>query len=72
MRKRFFYFVLLLTICFNSVAFSQFIEDAIRFAQPNSGTGARALGLGNAYIGVADDFTSVWWNPAGLGQIKKI
>jgi len=71
MRKRFFYFVLFLTICFNSVAFSQFIEDALRFAQPNSGTGARALGLGNAYIGVSDDFTAVWWNPAGLGQIKK-
>ena len=58
-------------MCFNSFAFSQFIEDALRFAQPNTGTGARALGLGNAYIGVSDDFTSVWWNPAGLGQIKK-
>ena len=72
MRKKTFYFVLLLTIFFNSFAVSQFIEDALRFVQPNSGTGARALGLGNAYIGVADDFTSVWWNPAGLGQIKKI
>jgi long-subunit fatty acid transport protein len=71
MQKKFFYFVLFLTVCFNSIAVSQFIEDALRFSQPNNGTGARALGLGNAYIGVADDFTSVWWNPAGLGQIKK-
>jgi len=71
MRKQTFCFVILLTIFFNSFAVSQFIEDALRFVQPNSGTGARALGLGNAYIGVADDFTSVWWNPAGLGQIKK-
>ena len=39
--------------------------------QPNTGTGARALGLGNAFTGIADDFTAVWWNPAGLGQIKK-
>ena len=71
MRKKTFYFIILMAMFFNSFALSQFIEDALRFAQPNSGTGARALGLGNAYIGVSDDFTSVWWNPAGLGQIKK-
>jgi len=35
------------------------------------GVGARAMGMGGAFIGVADDFTALYWNPAGLSQIKK-
>lgn len=30
------------------------------------GMGARAAGMGNAFTGVADDVTAVFWNPAGL------
>ena len=30
------------------------------------GVGARALGMGNAYVAVTDDVTSGYWNPAGL------
>ena len=36
-----------------------------------SGVGARAMGMGGAYIGVADDFSATYWNPAGLAQIKR-
>jgi long-subunit fatty acid transport protein len=36
------------------------------------GPGGRALGLGGAYTGVADDFTATYWNPAGLAQVKRI
>lgn len=32
----------------------------------NLGMGARPLGLGNSYVAVAEDPTSVYWNPAGL------
>jgi hypothetical protein len=28
--------------------------------------GARALGMGGAFVAVADDPSAVWWNPAGL------
>jgi F plasmid transfer operon, TraF, protein len=28
--------------------------------------GTRALGMGGAFVGVADDATAVYWNPAGL------
>jgi long-subunit fatty acid transport protein len=35
------------------------------------GTGARARGMGGAFIGVADDATAVGWNPAGLAQLDK-
>ena len=35
------------------------------------GVGARAMGMGGAFLAVADDFTALYWNPAGLAQIKK-
>lgn len=31
-----------------------------------TGAGARAEGMGKAYLGVADDASSITWNPAGL------
>jgi hypothetical protein len=36
-----------------------------------SGAGARAEGLGGAFIGVADDATAISWNPSGLGQLER-
>jgi hypothetical protein len=30
------------------------------------GAGARALGMGSAFTGVANDATAAYWNPAGL------
>lgn len=35
------------------------------------GVGARAMGMGGAFIAVADDFTATHWNPAGLAQVRK-
>lgn len=34
------------------------------------GVGARALGMGDAYVAVADDETAVYWNPAGITDIQ--
>lgn len=51
-------------------ALAQFPEDALRFATPGIGVGARALGMGNAYTGIASDYSAIYWNPAGLGQQK--
>jgi len=36
-----------------------------------TGAGARAEGLGGAFIGLADDATAIVWNPAGLGQLER-
>jgi long-chain fatty acid transport protein len=33
-----------------------------------NGAGARAMGMGKAFIGVSDDVSAVSWNPAGLYQ----
>ena len=32
--------------------------------------GARPMGMGGAFIGVADDVNTTYWNPAGLGKIE--
>lgn len=40
-------------------------------SSPNPvGSGARALGMGGAFIAVADDATAASWNPGGLTQIQ--
>ena len=40
-------------------------------SSPNPvGSGARALGMGGAFIAVADDATAASWNPAGLIQLE--
>lgn len=33
------------------------------------GVGARALGMGSAFAGLADDGTAAYWNPAGLATL---
>lgn len=35
------------------------------------GLGARAIGMGSAFVGLANDATAVFWNPAGLVYIDK-
>jgi len=35
------------------------------------GSGARALGMGGAFIAVADDATAASWNPGGLIQLER-
>ncbi len=36
-----------------------------------AGVGVRAMGMGGAFVGVADDFTATYWNPAGLAQMTE-
>jgi tetratricopeptide (TPR) repeat protein len=35
------------------------------------GVGVRAMGLGRAFVAVADDASSVYWNPAGLLGVER-
>lgn len=32
--------------------------------------GSRALAMGGAFVGLADDYSAVFWNPAGIGLFK--
>jgi hypothetical protein len=36
-----------------------------------NGSGARAAGMGNAFMGISDDGTAASWNPSGLGQLRQ-
>jgi long-subunit fatty acid transport protein len=54
-----------------SHADSQFIDTTIQGLSSVPGTGARALGMGGAFIAVADDATAASWNPAGLAQLDR-
>lgn len=55
-----------------SILHAQDESDAIRPFQNEFGPGARAMALGGAYSAVAEDYTAVYWNPAGLAQIRKM
>ena len=62
----------LITLCYLTVLATVGVAQDEEIAIGNTfGVGARAMGMGGAFLGVADDFTALYWNPAGLAQIKK-
>ncbi len=65
-------FCCMVAFCPWHTAFAQYKQPEIEFASsPNPvGSGARALGMGGAFIAVADDATAASWNPGGLAQLK--
>jgi long-subunit fatty acid transport protein len=63
--------VMLLILSLSSQVWAQLIQTVEISSSPNPvGSGARALGMGGAFIGVADDATAASWNPAGLIQLE--
>jgi long-subunit fatty acid transport protein len=56
----------------SQVTLAQGPDDAIRILDNQIGFGARALGMGGTYNAVADDYSAIYWNPAGLAQIRKM
>ena len=40
------------------------------FTSLKLGVGARPMGLGSAYVALADDPTATYWNPAGLAAVR--
>lgn len=51
---------------------AQNFNDALRLSDPDIITSARALGMGNAYLSLSNDFSASLFNPAGLALIKKM
>jgi long-subunit fatty acid transport protein len=52
-------------------SYAQNFNDALRLSRPGLQSSARALGMGNSFTAVADDYSAVYFNPAGLGLIKR-
>jgi len=63
--------ILLFVICGSSFSLAQNYNDALLLSEPGIYTSARALGMGNSYTALGDDFSAVIFNPAGLGLAKK-
>ncbi len=61
----------LLIILLSGNIYAQGLSDVVRLSQPGIGSGARTVGMGNAFTAVADDFSAVFSNPAGLGLVKR-
>ncbi|HVN49324.1 MAG TPA: hypothetical protein VMU30_10965 [Bacteroidota bacterium] len=49
---------------------AQILEDGLRYSQAGLGVGARELGMGNATVGGVNDYSALFWNPAGLAFDK--
>jgi long-subunit fatty acid transport protein len=55
----------------NDAPAQEFFQRSEIPSSPNPvGSGARALGMGGAFIAIADDATAASWNPGGLIQLE--
>lgn len=63
--------VIILTCCFLPLKVFAADEGAHAADFLSHGVGARALGMGSAFVAIADDATATYWNPAGLTKVKK-
>ncbi len=65
-------FILFLCILFTGSIIGVCLAQSEELVVGNTfGVGARAMGMGGATLGIADDFTALYWNPAGIAQIQK-
>jgi hypothetical protein len=48
----------------------EFAFDALHGSDLGMGIGARAIGLGGAFVSIADDASATYWNPAGLTNMR--
>ena len=55
------------SVCISALMAALVVVSPIELrAQQYEDIGTRAQGLSGAFVGLADDATAVWWNPAGL------
>ncbi len=63
-------FATFFSLAFFSITFADKGEGGQGGAFLRMGVGARAVAMGGAFTAIADDATTTYWNPAGLGQLK--
>ena len=68
--KKIIIFSILITFIFSGWAHAQFSKRGTSGAQfLKIGVGARAQGMGGAFTAIANDASSLYWNPAGIAHI---
>ena len=65
-----FIIIFLLLIC--TTIYAQDAGEASSLLDNQYGFGAKSIAMGGAFTAVSDDYSAVFWNPAGLSQIKKM
>lgn len=63
-------FTVILTTTLNGQTVEGLAGDALDYTENQNGFGVRATAMGNAFVGVADDYSAIYYNPAGLAQIR--
>ncbi|MHB1686890.1 MAG: OmpP1/FadL family transporter [Ignavibacteriaceae bacterium] len=63
--------VILIFLAFQS-SFAQGVNDALRLGLPSTSSDARALGMGDSYIGLSDGAGAAEFNPAGFGLLNRM
>lgn len=46
-------------------------QEAVNFMYDEDGIGIKAQSMGNAFVGVANNYSAIYWNPAGLVQLEE-
>lgn len=64
MKKANMFFSIVMLFCFLS---SMALANGLNL----NSLGSRALAMGGAFVGLADDFSAIYWNPAGISQFKR-
>ncbi|MHB8581495.1 MAG: hypothetical protein ACYDA4_16755, partial [Ignavibacteriaceae bacterium] len=52
--------------------YAQGVVDALRLSTPGTSSDARALGMGDSYIGLSDGAGAAEFNPAGWGLLNRM
>ncbi len=56
---------------FTITLWAQTTYDAVRIVEGELGFGTRALGMGGAFTAVSNDYTGIYYNPAGLASMNE-
>lgn len=69
--KKIFLLLVVLSVFVGSSVYGRFTKVGTAGAQfLKIGIGSRAIGMGEAFVAVANDASALYWNPAGIARLK--